>query len=179
MSRYKTDIAMAAGLVAAAVLVLGRPALASTDALVAPQQSASQSINVERPEGQIVVSDLSFSPGGKLSLSITDTRADDPGWSVSVTVTADDPDTKLGWKPSVGSYTPAFADADGTVYAQQVSAGPSVSPDADGASGIDAAVLGSAPRGHGLGIAVLDAKLTGLGRTGDDLSPQTVTITVV
>jgi hypothetical protein len=93
-----------------------------------------------------------------------------------VTVAGDDGHTNLGWKSSVREHTPAFSDGDGTVYAQQVTTGPAITPGAHGGAGIDNAVLGSAPRNHGLGIAVLDAKLTAVGHFG---SPLTVTVTVV
>ena len=176
MSRYRTNILVAAFVAAVAVLTLGRPVAASAATDSPPQQTATQTITVERPQGQIAISDLSFSARGRLQLTVTDTRDWDPGWSVSVTVGAGDPQTKLGWTPSVLDFTPAFTTADGTSYAQQVTAGSSVTPGHDGGAGITDALLGSAPRGHGLGIAVLGAKLTALGHLGD---AATVTVTVV
>jgi hypothetical protein len=176
VSRYRTTITTAAALAATAVLALGRPAAASEVTLTPPPQPATQIVTVERPQGQIVMSDLSVSADGRLQLTVTDTRAEDPGWSVLVTVASDGSHTNLGWKPAVLDHTQAFSDGDGTVYAQQVMTGPAISSGANGEAGIDNAVLGSAPRHHGLGIAVLDANLTAVGHLGGAL---TVTMTVV
>ena len=175
MSRFWTHITAAA--IAAIALVAGRAAVASAETTTTPQQSAGQTVTAERPEGQIVVSDVSISAGGKLELTVTDTRADDPGWTVSVSVSSGDPSTRLGWNPSVHQATPAFTDSDGTAYAQQVDAGPVVSPGTGRRPGSTGAVLGSAPRGHGLGVAVLAAQLTAAGRLTDHA--RTVTLTVV
>ncbi|MBV8979845.1 MAG: hypothetical protein JO086_02995 [Acidimicrobiia bacterium] len=174
MSRFWTHITAAA--IAAIVLVAGRAAVASAETTAPAQQAASQTVTVERPEGQIVVSDLSVDSGGKVQLTVTDTRADDPGWTVSVSVSSDGPGARLAWKPSVQHQTPAFTDSDGTSYAQHVDAGPSINARTIGDSGIPSAVLGSAPRGHGLGIAVLAAKLTAVGHLGET---PTVTVTIV
>lgn len=176
VSRYRTTITAAAMLAAAALLGLGRPAAAAETTPPPPPQPLTQTVTVERPAGQIVVSDLSVSAGGSLQLTVTDTRQEDPGWSVMVTVAAADGHTNLGWKPSVREHTPAFSDGDGTVYAPQVTAGPAMSPGRNRGTGIDNAVLGSAPRHQGLGIAVLDAKLAAVGHLG---SPLTLTVTVI
>ena len=135
-------------------------------------------ISVERPAGQIAISDLSLRDGGRLGLTITDTRTDDPGWTVSVTLSATD---QLGWKPYVVQHTAPFVDSDGTMYVQEVVAGPSITPGRERHEGMDNAVLGSAARGRGLGIAILGAKLTSAGplESAGASSAPTVTITVV
>lgn len=164
MSRYRSHIRAAAIIIPTAIVFTSATASA-----------AGQQISVERPPGQIVLSDLSVGTGEKLQLTVTDTRADDPGWTVSVSASSGEVTPTLGWKPSVEQYTPAFTDADGTTYAQEVDPGPSIVT--KGQSGIEGAVLGSAPRGHGLGIAVLDANLTAVGLVADHA--PTVTVTVV
>jgi hypothetical protein len=180
LSWYRTTFAASAIAATAAFGIVGRPTTASAADPAPPQQSTEQAVTVARPDGQISVSDVSMGPGEQLQLTVTDTRERDPGWSVSVSVTSDDPDAKLGWKPSVQQHTPAFSDGDGTTYAQVVAAGPSVNPGAKGA-GIEGAVLGAASRGHGLGIAVLGAKLTAIGRLGGErgLDGATVTVTII
>jgi len=175
VSRFSIYItALAIGVVA---LVGGRAAAASADTPPLPPQSSNQTVSVERPPGQIVVSGVSLSQGGRLQVTVTDTRPEDPGWTVSVTIASDEAGTDLGWKPSVRQDTPAFTDSHGTAYAQQVEAGPPINPGGNGSHLVQDAVLGSAPPGHGLGIAVLDAKVTAVGQLGS-VAP-TVTVTVV
>jgi hypothetical protein len=138
-------------------------ATAAGRASAAPSQDAQsppQQITVERPAGQVVLSELSVDSGGQLRLTVTDTRADDPGWAVSVSVSSKD-GKALGWKPALVDQTQPFTTPDGTSYGQQV-------------------VAGSAPAGHGLGIARLGAKLTtGADTASDDDGDLEVTVTVV
>lgn len=80
-----------------------------------------QTVTTERPAGQLVLR----IDGDQVT--VTDTRADDPGWSISGVA-------------SVEAVTPRFTDGTGQPYAQQVS--------------IDNGVA-SAPAHRGLGIAHL------------------------
>ena len=175
MSRFWTHISATA--IAAIALAAGRATVASAETPAQPQPSATQRVTVERPEGQIVVSNISVSSGGRLQLTVNDTRDQDPGWAVSVTVSPGNANVKLGWKPSVQRSTPEFTDSDGTVYSQQVDAGPSINPGGKGGSAVPEALLGSAPPGHGLGIAVLGATLTTIGHLAPE--PPTLTVTIV
>jgi hypothetical protein len=176
--RWCAGAAVAACGTAAVVLCTASSALADGQPAPGPT-SSSQQVTVERPVGQVVLSDVSVDHGGQLAVTLTDTRADDPGWSVSVTLSSATGDAEVGWKPAVTHSTSSYADPDGTVYAQQVVAGPAIPPGPKDDAGIENAVLGSAPRGHGLGIAVLGAKLTAVGRAGGEASGLTVTVTVV
>ena len=121
------------------------------------------------------------SADGRVELTVTDTRPDDPGWSVSATVTSNSPGEEVGWTPDVALETPAFADSAGNVYAQEVSAGQLIPPTPNDNAGVDDAVLGLAEPGHGLGIAELVAKVvtTRHGVADDQAVPLTVTVTVI
>ena len=122
--------------------VLG--AATSSAANTAPQSSnGTSTITVSRPAGRVVLSDISFDSNGALHATVTDTRADDPGWTVTVSGAA-----SADWTPFVGDHTSGFADGHGGVYAQEVAAGQP-----------ESATLASAPPHHGLGIAHLGAKL--------------------
>jgi hypothetical protein len=121
----------------AAPRVLGEAPFVRADAKLV------QNLTVERPAGQIAVEVSPIDSAGHFAVTVTDTRDDDPGWSVAMTLT-DATGRPQEWAPAAIAHTPVFADASGTSYAQDVVAGTK-------------SVLGSARRGHGLGIARLDA----------------------
>lgn len=84
-------------------------------------ENLSQTLTVERPTGQLVIEVRGS------DVVVTDTRADDPGWSVTGVA-------------SVTSTSPGFTDGSGFHYGQRV----------DLVNGV-----ASAPAQHGLGIAHL------------------------
>jgi hypothetical protein len=87
-------------------------------------------VTVERPVGHIVVDELDVVADGSLVVRVTDTRADDPGWTVTAA-------TPVGpCTAQALTTTPGFVDGSGRTYAQQV----------DG---------GHARAGRGLGVATL------------------------
>lgn len=116
------------------------------DRTVAPAPGGAaldQTVTVARPVGQLVVEASPVDRSGHFDVSITDTRDDDPGWQVHMTVT-DAEGRVLQWSATSVQTTPAFTDAGGVRYAQRVSRG-------------DQEVLASARAGHGLGIARVEA----------------------
>ena len=131
----------------------------------------TQTISVERPAGQVVLTQT-IDKAGHLDLTLTDTRDNDPGWSIMVSSAGGPGAGSLALTPVVVEQTPAFTDSDGHSYAQQVHAGTATSLAAAGGS---SATLASAPAHHGLGIAHFGATLTP-SRGG---SVPSVTLTVV
>ncbi|MDM4721211.1 choice-of-anchor M domain-containing protein [Micromonospora sp. WMMA1363] len=112
------------------------------------------------PPARLNVAGDRWESNGELRpVTVTDTRAGQPGWNASGQIPADftGPDDKtfsagyLGWTPRV------LAQADG----QGVVAGPEVAPYVVGVGGGlgNSAVLGSAPSGAGRGTAQLGAGL--------------------
>lgn len=176
MGRRRHGSAMLGAVLAGAALLAHPHSAAAqpSDNGAAPTASASQTVTVERPAGQVVLTDVSLDPSGRLGLTLTDTRSEDPGWTVSVSVSEGESLMSLGLNPHVVDHTPSFVDSDGTSYAQLVDAGAPVSPRGVGIDG----VVASAPRGHGLGVAHLGATVAPAGGSAD-LSTLTITITVV
>jgi hypothetical protein len=123
-----------------------------------------QNVTVERAAGGINVVASPIDATGRFDVTVTDTRADDPGWSVRVSLT-DAAGRSQEWKPTAIEPTPAFTAADGESYAQRVRAARN-------------GLLASAPRGHGLGIAHLIAATTpASAATGGH--PVAVNVTIV
>lgn len=108
-------------------------------------------------------------------VTVTDTRAANPGWNLSGQV-ADLTSGRaviaascLGWTPRVAAH------ADG----QTVTAGPVVTPGLDGGPGLSrGATLAAAPAGAGLGTARLDAVLALWAATGTGGGTYTTTLTL-
>jgi hypothetical protein len=123
------------GRASAAPRVLGERQVAAQSALI-------QDLTVTRPAGDIAVAVSPVGADGDVDITVTDTRDDDRGWAVTMAGIG-----RLG-RPRTTSIeaTPAFADATGFVYAQEVVAG-------------HGNVLVAAPAGHGLGIAQIKAHL--------------------
>lgn len=130
-------------LVSAIAFVVGTAAPSSADSSADPASGTGTLVTVLRPAGAVILSDISVDGGGTLRVTIIDTRAEDPGWAVTVSGRA-----STGWTPFVVDHTPAFDRDNGRPYAQEVSAG---AP--------DSTTLAKARPHHGLGIAHLAAKL--------------------
>lgn len=104
------------------------------------------------------------------AVTVTDTRATDPGWNVTAQLTdfagpaGSFSGAGLGWTPSVTSTTPG----------QSVTAGAPVAPGA----GLSGAELAEAAPGGGVGTAVLDAELDLELPTGTPPGTYTATLTL-
>jgi hypothetical protein len=117
----------------------------------------TSTVTVSRPDGQVLVDHVGFDSAGRLLMRLVDTRSDDPGWAVNVSVAGG------SLAPEVVGRTEPFTDGSGATYAQQVEVGTQ-------------GIIAKAPRGHGLGIAQLRAAVSPSDATD---GPLTITITVV
>jgi hypothetical protein len=135
----------------------------------------TESVTVVRPAGRILITDVSLDDEGHLELTVTDTRNQDPGWTVLVTAT--DTHGPVRWTPHVASKTPSFTDSSGTRYQQRVAPGDTLLLGAGRRAG--AGTLASAPAHHGLGIARLSADLSRAHGPAKPPKHVVVTITVV
>lgn len=132
--------AAAAILAALALLVAARPVRDSRPTAVLPY-SVDNTVTATRQAGALVIETV-MEADGRLGVTVTDTRADDPGWAVVV-------DAGALVDRQVIDHTPAFNGGDDVAYAQQVDPGQTDT------------VVAQAPAGHGLGIAHVSARLTG------------------
>lgn len=115
--------------VAAALIVLAAPAdHAEAVAAATPRASITSDMTAGRPAGRFVLEDVGVDARGSIRVRVSDTRSDDPGWSVIAAGAA--------CSTELVERTPSFTDGAGVIYAQMVE-------------------NGGAAAGHGLGLAAL------------------------
>jgi hypothetical protein len=156
MATRRRLLGLGGGTACAVLLGCAIPAGATSTAVDAPREaprgSTEQVLSVVRPEGHLVMTDTSAPADGRLHLQVIDTRPDDPGWNVVVSV--HDARQSLRWSSEVVS-TPSYWVSDGRRYDQRATPGPGDPP------GPGPVTIATAPAHHGLGIAEVDAGIAG------------------